>query len=326
MSVETHHQDPQPEVPLPEDDEGGPDTPQEPTAHNLDALPLAAPLEVSPEPPPASEPAETKSENMLQIPSHAMAKIKQAEREKGAAQAAEKYEARMGKLLKLFGVSSWEELEQADPESLRQAFQGQSRPQEGSRTEEPGTVPASEDIMSKEPTPEVEHPRKLRQVERENERLLEKQRQLNRARAHEERKRKAAERALAAKDAENELRVAAARSGITDVDYALHHLKRKMSSSPVEGDFDAEKYFTEDLRKELPYLYKTESRPANTGVDGSAVARSTGGNGDPVPSDPKRAGEGEDGKPIDARTMSDAEYKALLRKRGIRDPSVGVPG
>jgi hypothetical protein len=117
--------------------------------------------------------------------------------------------------------------------------------------------------------------------------------------------------------AEHELRLAAVRGGVKDVDYALTILKRKLQRLPASelATFDEDQFFKTELRKTSPYLYEEVIEPATTSPSEPSS----------TPSPKPTTAPASNGKPVDARTVSRQEYAEMLRKRGIQDPSLGAP-
>lgn len=308
MSIEEQNQEPSTSTEQPQQPEGGIDNPNDtPTDH-------------------AQPPAGGKT---LTIPTSAMAKIKSDAQEKGRKEAEAVYLPRLEKLSKFLGFTSLEEMEAADPEDWRKR-QSQSRTADGSRSEQqktPATKPATEEpVSTNQKDDQNDHPRYTKKLEADRQKLLDKTRLLNRRAAQEERRRRQVERELEATKAETALRVAAAKAGVHDVDYALHLLKQDMRGKPAEelASFNEDEYFSKTLRQKHPHLYGTETRPATSGVDGSE----TGKGGAPPPANGSAGGSnggGENPKSLDAKKLSREEYQELLKKRGLTDPSVGMP-
>jgi hypothetical protein len=122
-------------------------------------------------------------------------------------------------------------------------------------------------------------------------------------------------------DARRQLELTAVQVGVKDVDYAVELLhretRRKSSESPEEWEMrikaiDERKFF-ENLRGPHSYLFGETVVPATTGPTGERAPA-------PKPGEVTRR-ETDQGK-FDARTATDAEYKARLRKLGLTPPSV----
>jgi hypothetical protein len=167
-----------------------------------------------------------------------------------------------------------------------------------------------------EPEQRVEHPRKLAALEREVATLRSEKTQRNRRIAELEKEVKRMRRELDAKEADGLLRIAAARHGVRDVDYALHVCRTHCANKTEQelASFDEDKFFGETLLNSHPYLYSVQERPANTAPD----AR------EPTPESPRNATPPADplDGPVDATKLSPEQYQQLLRKRGLTDPRI----
>lgn len=150
-------------------------------------------------------------------------------------------------------------------------------------------------------------------------RLLDEKRTLRRSYAAEERRRKAAEEALAAQEVDHQLRLAAVKAGVQDVDYALEVLRRQVQhkSEAELAQFDEHAFFRLELRKSHPYLFEApapapsppEEEPANTSPRGRA----------PRPDAAERSAPANGS--MDATKLSRAEYDKLLREKGLLNPA-----
>jgi hypothetical protein len=269
--------------------------PEAPAAEVLSSAPASA----SPEPSASPQPPESggEEEKTITIPTSQMAKIKLKERDRGRAEGRKEVEAeteaRFAHVARVLGFPSVKALEEASPEQWE----------------------ALEHDMSDEYTNRIDR------LEAERNKLIEDKRRLNRARAQEERKRKEVQRQLDAKDAETSLRVAAMQAGVVDIDYALHLLRKDMSGKSQDelAKFDEHRYFGETLKARAPHLYKPVQEPANTAPNAGPAPR---------PATSPRvtpAAEETAPKPNDAKQMSPAEYREHLKKRGLTDPSMGMP-
>lgn len=160
------------------------------------------------------------------------------------------------------------------------------------------------------------------------------------------------EATLETKEVEHEMTLIAVRSGVKDVDYALQLARRDISKLPERerGDWDPAEFFGKALKTSASYLYESENvaegTPASTlpgatppGGEKPAAGKSpiqtgaapnpTGGNppapgpGNPPPPAPPTGGKPEE--VVDARTMSQADYHALLRSHGRAIPGGSLP-
>ncbi len=268
-----------------------------------DALPATPPTP----PAPAPQAAPTRDPLMVQLPQAAFTKLKASERERGKRAALEALEAEARSL----GWASYAEMREAAAALKRapQQPQRQAQPQPQPQYEQPAPGElGSEDL---EP-PQHARSRQAQQVQR----LLDDRRRLNRSVTHAQRKRVAAEQALAAQEAETALRVAAARAGVRDVDYSLTILRRKMEAMTEEDlhTFDEDQFFSQTLREEHPFLFGVEERPATTGTHGAAPTPATTRASDGAPLPPGS---------VDAKKLTREEYDRMLRERGLLNPAVG---
>lgn len=257
-----------------------PDQPPAPPAAATPPTPPPSVDEPDPAPAPAAEPPAS-SGAVLTIPRAAMTKLKREQREAGRKSAFDEITLQAKKI----GFNSWEE-------ALEAARLSRRKPRAG--------APAA---PSPEPTP-PSAPSNHEEVRR-----------LNQQRAHERRLREAAERRNVALQAEMELRTAAARAGVQDIDYAIELLRRKvksMTEAELEA-FDENAYFKTELRKSHPILYGAVEAPAHTAPAAE----------DPPP-DPKDKPSDPGATPLDARKMTREQFQDQLRKMKIKDPSLGV--
>lgn len=254
------------------------------------------PSEPQPEAPPVQQAREPQ---IIQIPTSTMKRIKEEERQRGRAALRNELDTEARKL----GFRSHDEMVRQIATSRRNPAPKQAaQPQ-----------PAASDGA---PAEQRESPRKIAALERDVARLTDERKRANRRVADLEREITRLKAGLDSKDAELALRVAAARAGVQDVEYALHvlqgHLRGK-SEEELRG-FSEEKFFADTLRASHPYLYGVETRPAN-----SSPALAAG-----RPPVPPRIEAPADGSlaPVDAKSLSREQYQELLRKRGITDPAI----
>lgn len=124
---------------------------------------------------------------------------------------------------------------------------------------------------------------------------------------------------LDATEAEMQLRLAATKAGVQDVDYAVELLRRKLKGKTQEqlGAFDESSYFTTDLKKSHPYLYQPVVVPANTSGSGTTA--------EPAPAAQSQQTKAQiDAKKTDASQLSREEYDNLLSKHGLNNPQNGL--
>ena len=160
------------------------------------------------------------------------------------------------------------------------------------------------------------HARAVVKLEREKLQLLEDRKRLGKMRTLEIKRNRKLQRQLDANEAESQLRLAAARAGVQDVDYALHLVRRNMSGKAAAEleKFDENAYFSSELRKSHPYLYGVDVQPAHTGHSAGPAQKTL----------PEKAPI--DMAPVDARKLSPQEYEQHLKKRGLARPMFGVVG
>lgn len=278
-----HVDDPN-QVPAPDPQNTPP--PETPPAITPPPAPLA--------PPPAQAGGEGKT---VVIPTKAMAKIKSEERDKGRKAAQVQLEERARKA----GFASAQEMEEFAMKARRQ----QSQPQ----------APRAAAPAATTSTQAAPIDRNLRRAERDRDRALEEVKKANRLRATEEKKRKEMERQLSSMQAEMELRTAAIKAGVQDVDYAISLLKRKVSGKTKEqiGVFDETAFFEKELRASHPYLYSVVDRPVSTAAAPAPTAPK--GTATSMPAQqPTASPQG----PVDARKMTPEQYNSLLKNLGVR--------
>jgi hypothetical protein len=157
--------------------------------------------------------------------------------------------------------------------------------------------------------PAPDKPHGNEQWDREKAHLQKQIEDLNRRTKTESDGRKDLQRQLDAKEAEMELREAAAVAGIKDPDYAIRLLTRALESKTEDelSKFDHNKFFGE-LRGSHPYLFGEVVKPATTGTGAGAPAA-------PRPGEAASA-DAQNGK-VDATKMKPDEFRAYLAKRGL---------
>jgi hypothetical protein len=271
------------------------------------------------EQPPAAE-ARTVEKKVLTIPTSVMARIKQEERERGSKQALEKLNAEARAL----GFKNYEDLKAAAARAkARNASPVRTeRPARDARTKRPGRDAEQEEVVetsSERDAARKQHPRYLAKLERQNQKLLEDRKKLNRAQAYEKKQRLALQRALDAKEAEMALRIAAVRSGVQDVDFAMHLLQQEVRGKSAEQlkNFDESKFFS-NLRESRPYLFAVEERPASTGAP---TKTAEGPAPKTAPKTPNAQEKGNGNGAIDAMKLTPQEFQKLLAERGYTSPN-----
>lgn len=224
-------------------------------------------------------------QKVIHMPTSAVARIKREERERGRREALAEVDGRLRKL----GFSSIDDVERKASKGA--AAQQQAPARQGGGREGPGDGErGSRDGRT---------------------------RQLGAKLAQEVKERKRLERELDAKDAEMELRLAATRAGVRDVDYAVEMLRRQLRGKSEDElkAFDEGKFFTEELKRTHPFLYQAVPQPATTGAGG----------GEPSPASASAVqGDAARSQTIDARKMPRDEYDKLLQKHNLANPSAGL--
>lgn len=173
-----------------------------------------------------------------------------------------------------------------------------------------------------------EHPRLMSRLQRENQRLLEEKKRLNRARALSDRRVLELERQTKVKEAENQLRLAAFRAGIQsddDIDYALDLLRREHRGKTEKqlAGFDENTFFT-SLRERRPYMFAEVARPVGSpSREGTPGNGGTSGGAPPAPPKPGSTVARATANSLvkNALDMTPAEFEAHLTEQGLNRPS-----
>lgn len=249
--------------------------------------PDAAPVVAAPvvQPPPPQNP----KRNVMHSP-NAIKAIKDEER----AKAERNFQRRLDDEARQLGFKSHDDMKQAAADR-RQQRQDPPPPQQQPTQQQPRTNARTDNRIAQ---------------------LAEDRRKANKRAAQTEKRNRDLERDLAAKEVEWELKLIAVRQGVRDVDYAVTLIQRHTANmSPEElNAFDEEKYFRDDLRKERPYLYGEEVRPANTDpTQPPAGAAPNGG----APPPPKKAPPPATSEVVDAKSMTREQFEAHLRSQGL---------
>lgn len=238
--------------------------------------PQPQPPAPNPPAPPAPAPQQTQPPGQMHIvPQRDFKKIKENAELKGR-------RAMEVELLQKFGVKSLADLEA----KLKPAAPPAPPPGQ------PGSIPEGKPAAAK---------RLQKQIEQERA-----------ARAKAEKQKAELSQRLKAERAENMLRLAAARAGISDPEYALHLVKSHRRSLPpeeAEKPFDEAAFF-EGLKKTHGFLFGPQVRPANTAAPTNAPAPAPTTNPPPT-STPEPTRE-------QIMKMKPAEYKAFMRSRGFQ--------
>lgn len=289
----------------------------------IEMNPVVPQISEQPEPTATATPGDSQTQatqgKTITMPTNAMRRIRQEAQEKGKKLAQSEAEKRLRKL----GYKSFDEMERAlsalkagkrtTPKNEVDTEEVEDSPRNTNRT--PPKQPAQAQTQGTAPVTD----RTSLRLQRENERLLEEKRRLNVARAHEEKKRRVLQRELDAQQAEHQLRLVATKHGVQDVEFALHLLRNAMGgkSEAELQSFDEEKFFGEVLRKERPYLYRTEEQYATT-VPETAPTR--GAQAPRTAQAPR-----QDTNAADPAKLSREEYNKKLRALGLTAPNASHP-
>lgn len=272
-----------------------PDTQQEPINQPNDETPndpppADPPLEAAP--PVQPPPRDPKAKKVVMHSPGAISAIKAEERGK----AERNFQKRLDDQARAMGYRSHDDM-------VQQASRRRQQP-----PQQPSATPPSQQQPPNRDTRRVDQ-----RVAQANDQV----RKANKARANTDKRNKDLERQLRALEAETELKILAVRCGVKDVDYAISLIKRhtsSMTSDALEA-FDEEKYFRDDLRKERPYLYGEEVRPADT-TPAAAKPASRPGEQPPAAPSPNPPPPGHPGE-VDVKSMTREEFEKFLASKGL---------
>ncbi len=258
------------------------------------APPAAAPS--PPAPPAAASPAAPPPNQPKKVPStRDLTGIRKSSESKGFKRAQREH----AKKAKVLGYGSVEEMFTA----IEEGRKGNPAPQD-------------------QPPPKSQpDARKMARLEKKNGELVAANARLRKRVAITEKKTRIFKREAGRLRTESDLRVAAVRAGVTDVDYSLQLLRKdqldkKSKGEKIDGPFDASKWFT-GLKDKHPILFTPQEEPANTGNGSPAAA---------PPAPPKAGGpppapaKDSDDVPQDARKMTKQQFDKKLDDMGIRNP------
>lgn len=276
-----------------------PDTQQDPIEQPIDETPTddtppadPPPVQAAPSAPPA--PQKDKGKKVVMHSPGAISAIKAEERAKAERQLMK----RLDDQARALGYRSHDDM-------MQQAARAKQQPPP--QRQQPNASPPSQQPPNRD----------TRRVDQRVAQANEQVRKANKARANTDKRNKELERNLRAMEAETELKILAVRCGVRDVDYAISLIKRHTSSMTPEAleAFDEEKYFREDLRKERPYLYGEEVRPADT-TPTSAKPDAKPGEQPPTPPPPNPPPNGQPGE-VNVKDMTRAQFEEFLAKKGL---------
>lgn len=251
--------------------------------------------------------AEAAGKRVLTLPTAALKRIKDEQRQRGERAALASFESKV----KAAGFAGLDDLLATASEWKRTgAGKGKAAPP----PERPGREPEAErrGAGDERPRDGFRTEGERRHVEREVRRLREERERLVGQARDERERRRALQQQLDAKEAEIALRELAVRAGVRDVDYALRLAQRELEGKDEKAieAFDEAKFF-EGLHETHPYLFGEVTRPATTGT----------GAGTNPPAAPKIAAATGKGPMEDARKLSREEYAAFLRSQGLELPA-----
>ena len=222
----------------------------------------------------------------------AFKRLKDEARDRGRREALEE-------LAKAQGYRSMEEMQEALAQSRQQP-----------RSRQQAQPARTKDEDDTETTAPPQQSKSARAAQRDAERSRREADDLKRQLSREVKGKRELQMRIDALEAETQLREAAIRVGVHDVDYALRLLTRDLEGKSEEelAKFDESAYFT-GLRQSKPYLFGETVRPANTG---------TGVGNAPTALNPAEAAQVQaQGNQIDARKMDAKQFQEYLRAKGL---------
>lgn len=270
--------------------------------------PQQPPPEVTPPPPPASPPKETavngdgEAGKTVTLQHSAFSKIKTEAQSKGR-------QAALDEINQLAVDAGFESMSAAfkaigDLKKTQQAKPLTQQPQERPNMPQPPTL--------KTPKPPT-----VDKAAIEAQRLADERQKMRKQYRTENRARRQITREKEALEAEMALRDELYASGMRDVDFGLHLLRREMKGKSVEEltkfDLAARKAFVEGVRKDRPYLFGETVAPATTGTNGTTPAAGTPA----PPSAGQPTVDNAAAQTFDATKATQAEVDAYMRKLGV---------
>ena len=161
----------------------------------------------------------------------------------------------------------------------------------------------------------------------ENTQLKDKCSRLAGDKARSEKRARQLQTSLLATQGESEIRAAIIKAGGTDVNYLLHEVRSHcagLSDAELEK-FDENKYLS-DLKSKRGYLFGDIREPSTTTVVEASPAvpgAAPGAQPRTVPTPPaqKDVVRGQTPAPVDARSMTPAQYREHLKSRGFNNPA-----
>lgn len=264
------------------------------TVSNTQAAPAATP---------ATPATQAKS---VMMPSSALKKLKEAERDKGrkAALAAQDEEARK------LGFANYEALKLAAAQAKnapKPAAQGKPKDKPAATTSEPSETPAND--------------RSSNRFQRENQQLLEDKRRLNKRKNMLEKQLAERDSLLQRESTLRQLSRIASRAGIhgddeNEMAVSLYEKHVSQLSDEQLETFDDEAFFAKTLRESKPYLFGVRDVPATT----SAAAPQASTSAASTASTPTATNTTTSPKK-NVMDMNRKEYAEYLASRGLTNPA-----
>lgn len=245
------------------------------------------------------------------IPDKALKARLAEEREKGKKAAMIDFEQKM----KAKGFSSLDEM-------LDKLAQATTPKVEAPKAKVAKSTASEVEVETPEPSPSAnrQDQKVTAKYEREAERWKKQAEENARKARYEEKRRREADRARDAKEAESDLKLAAVRAGISDprkVSFAIHLLTQELEGKSEQdlAAFDEGKFFT-TLKETEPYLFGIKKEPATTGTGVSGTP--------PAPGPGQTARTAAESGQVDARKMNRKEFDEHLRKRNLNPNLAGA--
>lgn len=249
------------------------------------------------------------------VPAEAWKRMKEEQVARGVRKAAVDQAER----LKTLGYGSMEELLAAAASAkIKTPISSKAEPSTDDERDEDGKRDGKRDGKPQHGAKSNGGGRDQAKLEREHQAAVAALEKEKRLRIRAEKSARLRQRELERTQVEIQLRGAAARAGVKDVDYAIHLLRREIEGKNPEQlkGFDETKWFS-SLRETTPLIFGETVRPATTG---------TGITGHPPAPRPTHI-TGQDPTSaaiVDANKLDQSGFQKLLRKMGLNSHG-GVP-
>ena len=248
----------------------------------------------------------------VMMPSGALKKLKEAEREKGRKSAL----ALLDEEAKKLGFANHEALKLA-------AAQAKAKPNtQANKTNGKANTATPKPT---EPSAETQQPndRSANRYQREAQQLLEDKRRLNKRKNILEKQLAERDSLLQRETTMRQLSRMASRAGIhgddeNEMAVSLYEKHVSQLSDEELESFDDEKFFSEHLRKSKPYLYGVREVPATTSATAPAATSAT------TPTATSTTTTATSGGRVDTMKMSRKEFADYLASRGLTSPANGT--